>query len=702
VKVNIPLSLLTLVAGLAASLMEPASPIAASAWSAENIVLPDGEHAGQRIDLARTPHIVEPLDLLGPDTACNELAVMKSGQTAFTTMILCSIAHAIDRDPCDMAIVLPSDAALSKFNSTKLNRLIELTPILGGKNGRGGKVFPQTSRSTRGSTTTEKKFPRGALNLLLASSPSQLRMLTLRKVYCDEVDEYEDDLGGQGDPLTLIARAQKSFVASGTWKRVYISTPTVEGASKIEEKFKAGDQRRWHVECPHCKSRVVLAWNAPFDPSSWGLKFNKQYPHRAHYVAQCCGGIIDSWQKRAVYLTGRWQATAPGPGRFPSYHFDEISAPFSTWDQIAADYVAAADDPTKLKAFWNLTLGLSYDVTGDAPDDELLMQRREDYDAERVPPGALLITAFADVQMRGIYVEVVAWASDQQSWTIYADYLDGGTTDAAGGAFALLTEVYRRRWPDAFGNSWQLDEIGVDSGYRTDVVYEWTRRHPGAKATKGVDGWAKVPLGLASDQDIDYRGRKIRGGAKLRAIGTWPLKSKFYTYLALTPTVEGSALNYPPGYCHFGRFLDERYFKQITSEFLEEESYRGRVRKVWKPRGHRENHFLDCRVGNLALAHAYFTGFTADDWARLAKERGIPADLQAPDLFTPRAFHPVNSAAPAPANSSPSEPAGTELSLAAWAARSEAGSQEETEIPGGEDVSSTDYFGGLAKLNRGL
>ena len=111
-KVNIPLSLLTLVAGLAASLMEPAAPWRRAHGQQRISCCLTASYAGQKIDLARTPHIVEPLDLLGPDAACNEVAVMKSGQTAFTTMLLCSIGHAIDRDPCDMVIVLPTDAAL--------------------------------------------------------------------------------------------------------------------------------------------------------------------------------------------------------------------------------------------------------------------------------------------------------------------------------------------------------------------------------------------------------------------------------------------------------------------------------------------------------------------------------------------------------------------------------------------------------------
>lgn len=631
-QIQLNRSALALLAGTLATLIEPAPPMLPSAWAAAHVVLPDGEHRGERIDLTRTPHIVEPLDLLGPDSPVNEIGVMKSGQSAFTTMLQCSIGHSIDCDPCDMMIIEPTDGALTDFNSTKLTRLIEGTAPL------KRKVYPQTSRSAFGSTTYEKKFPRGALNLALASSPADLRLKTIKKAFCDEIDEYEDDLDGQGDPLELIAGRQISFLASATWKRAYVSTPTVKGASKIEKVHERGDKRRWHVRCPHCTADIVFEWHEPFEPGSFGLKFGKVYPHSAHYVTQCCGSIIEPWQKLDLYRAGRWIATAPAPGRFPTYHFDALSSPFVPWDETAKKFCDAGSDPDKLKAFWNLFLGLPYEMTGDAPDHVRLMERREDYPLGKVPPGALLLTVFADVQMRGIYVEVLAHAPDRSTWPIFADYLDGATTDVDQGAFAALSELYHRTWPDGYGNAWRHDEFGIDAGYRTHVVYEWTRRHPGSKALKGEDGWARVPLGVARDVDVDYRGKTIKGGAKLRVVGTWPLKSAFYTYLALTAQFDGSAVVYPPGYCHFGRFLDENYFRQITAEYLDEETYRGRIRKVWKVASHRDNHFFDCRIGNLALAHAYTASFTADDWARLAKERGIPEDLRHPDLFAPRAF----------------------------------------------------------------
>jgi phage terminase large subunit GpA-like protein len=52
----------------------------------------------------------------------------------------------------------------------------------------------------------------------LASSPARLRLKTIKKAFCDDVDEYEDDLEGQGDPL--IAGRQMSFLASAQEARL--------------------------------------------------------------------------------------------------------------------------------------------------------------------------------------------------------------------------------------------------------------------------------------------------------------------------------------------------------------------------------------------------------------------------------------------------------------------------------------------------
>ena len=626
---------LALVCGTLAAQIAPPERIAPSAWAAKNLIVPDGPRAGEAWDPSETPYILEPLDLLGPDTGVNEIAVMKGVQTGFTTLLIAAIGHSIDRDPCRMAILQPTDGALSDFNRDKLQ------PAIDGSKALAKRVASQQSRSATGSTTYNKKYPGGSLDLMLASSASDLRSKTLKKLFRDEIDEYPDDLDGQGDPLELSDGRLTSFLSSGEWKKADISTPTIKGASKIERRYEGGDKRRWRVPCPHCGDEFTFEWGPSFG-------FERTHPHKAHYVAPCCGSIIQPHEKRSLVRKGRWVATDPGAGRYPSYHFDTLSSPFVPWDHIAAKFVAAGDDPLKLKAFYNLWLGQPYEFKGDAPDHKRLMERREEGLARgRIPPRGLMLVASADVQMRGIWVEVLAIAPNRESWPVEVLYLDGSTESPEGEAFAQLKQrVLDRDFPDAFGRVRKIDALGVDSGYRSHVVYAWTRLnqrlHPETGqemvlALDGRDGWGKPPIGTPSLVDIDLAGHKVKKGAKIWPVGTWSLKGGFYADLRKPGAISGADKD-PEGYCHFGVWLDETYFKQLTAEYLAEEKYKGRPRKVWKIRSsEKDNHLLDCRVYNLALAEYLGLSTTSEaEWAQLARRRGMPEESIGLDLFAAR------------------------------------------------------------------
>jgi phage terminase large subunit GpA-like protein len=69
-----------------------------------------------------------------------------------------------------------------------------------------------------------------------------------------------------------------SFLSSGEWKKLDISTPTVKGASKIERRYEGGDQRRWHVPCPHCGAEFTFEFGS-------GFRYELGFPHKARYIA---------------------------------------------------------------------------------------------------------------------------------------------------------------------------------------------------------------------------------------------------------------------------------------------------------------------------------------------------------------------------------------------------------------------------------
>jgi phage terminase large subunit GpA-like protein len=206
-----------------------------------------------------------------------------------------------------------------------------------------------------------------------------------------------------------------------------------------------------------------------------------------------------------------------------------------------------------------------------------------------------------------------------------------------------LHKTVAREFPDAFGGTRRLDALAIDAGYRSHVVYATVRAnqrlHPNTGedtifAVDGRAGWGKPAMGAPTLVDISLSGARIKKGCKLWPVGTWPLKGAFYSDLRKDGLKAGAEID-PPGFWHFSMWLDETFFRQITAEYLAEETLRGRVRKFWKLRGgERDNHWLDGCVYLLALAeYLGLSSMTHRDWASLARERGMPTkDL--PTLFS--------------------------------------------------------------------
>ncbi len=188
-----------------------------------------------------------------------------------------------------------------------------------------------------------------------------------------------------------------------------------------------------------------------------------------------------------------------------------------------------------------------------------------------------MVTAAADVQGSGIWYEVLGWTRDAQSVVIDYGFFAGATDAPDAAAFeALRREVLDRSYIDAWGRPRHVDALGVDSGYRSHIVYSWVRANQRLHdetgldkvfALKGVEGWGVPPVSQPSKVDINLAGRRIARGVNVWRVGTWPLKADVYSKLGRD---RGEGASFPPGYCHFGDWLDDVYFRQLTAETLSE------------------------------------------------------------------------------------------------------------------------------------
>lgn len=641
-------SALALVAVALAGGIAPDRSVSTSAWVAGHMVLPDGPKAGELYDPDTTPQLAEIQNCLDTDHPCTRVSVRKAAQTAFTVGVGVGwLGSIIANAPARTLVVMPTLDAAREFNSEKFHPVLEETPVL------RRRVAEARSRSVRSSTTLKKRFAGGTITLTGANSTVDLRSKTVRYLLADEIDDWPLDLNGQGDPMDMADARQRAFYATGEYKKLEGSTPTIKGASRIDAAFEAGDQRYYQVPCPHCRERQRLVFK--------NLRFNKEYPYNAHYVCAVNGCVVEHHHKRAMVLAGEWVAEAPGPGRHPSFHLDTLTSLLVAWDDIAKAWLDAQGKPEKLKAFVNLWLGESWEERGEAPEWERLYARRAMYPARVIPVGGLLLTGGADVQQDGIYYEVVAWGRDKQSWSLDIGFLEGDTSDPDNDVWRDLDEVYERAYPDAYGNAWRVDAFAVDAGFNSNTVYLWTRARARAYAIKGEDGWAKAAIASTPTKvEVSHRGKRKRRGAELWHVGTWPLKAEFYAYLRKQGRRDGHETD-PYGYCHFSEAVhDERYFKQLVSEFLKETKIKGRPAKVWHASG--PNHFHDCRIYNMAMASRIGVGArTPEQWDAVEAERTATPEGAQPSLL------PGMSAASRPAaqterTAEPAAPASRDIS----------------------------------------
>jgi len=251
-----------------------------------------------------------------------------------------------------------------------------------------------------------------------ANAPAALASRPIRIVLCDEVDRYPASAGTEGDPVNL---ARKRTITYRSRKRIGLfSTPTIKGKSRIERAWKRSDQRRYYMPCPHCGHSHVFKWE--------NISIIDDDPMTAKLSCPSCGGLIEDFHKPAMLEAGEWVKENP-ESRLPGFHINELYSPWRSFADVATDFYAAKGNPQEEKTWWNTSMGEPFEESGELADADELAKRRENYDADTLPSGALTVTFGADVQKDRIEIEFVAWGAGEESWGIEPIVLDGNPAE---------------------------------------------------------------------------------------------------------------------------------------------------------------------------------------------------------------------------------------------------------------------------------
>lgn len=551
---------------------------------------------------SRTPYLREIMDACC-DPTVERVVFKKSAQVGWTEVVNNVIGFHMDQLPSPILVLQPTVDAAKMWSKERLTPMLRDTPVLRGK-------VKESGRRDAKNTIQLKVFPGGYLAVVGSNSSVGLRSRPIRVVVGDEVDAYGISAKGahiEGDPLSLAIKRTQTF-----WDRKILegSTPTVKGLSRIERDYELSDQRLFLVPCPHCGHEQPLRWG--------NMRWDQGDARTASYVCGAfdadtkklvagCGALIDESQKVAMVNAGHWVAQRPGRA-IRGYFIWAAYSLFVSWSQLVQEFLDAQGNPELLRVWVNTVLGETWDEGGERVSHDALAARCEPM--ETVPPWAAALTAGVDVQADRLELSVWAWGPKDESGLLSHQVVwgDPGIRDV----WDRLEPALFRTWKHATGAELPLRGTCVDSGYQTDEVYRFCRKHRARNvfATKGMSEGGRAPIGQPSKVD--------KNRTLLFPVGTVAIKDSFFARLKITTA--------GAGYVHFC-MVEEEYFRQLVAETLHTRYVNRRpIRSYVKH--YERNEALDCVV--LATAALHILGIRDQLESMLAKLAPATAAQPAP------------------------------------------------------------------------
>lgn len=452
-----------------------------------------------------------------------------------------------------------------------------LTPLMGGPGVKDGSQ-----------TLLHKKFPAGHLTLAGANSPSGLASRPIRILLCDEVDRFPVSAGTEGDPLGL---ASKRTTAFWNRKKVFVSTPTIKGLSRIETAFENSDKRYFHVPCHACGQKQRLEWEY--------VRWEDGKPETAFYVCKHCGQPWSDADRHEAVHDGEWIPEAPTKD-VAGFHLNEMYNPWVPLADMAKRFLEAKHtldrgDPEPMRVFVNTSLGRTWEEKAESVEPEPLLKRRENYAADTLPYRILYLTCGVDIQDNRIEAEVVGWRKEshkdpEESWGVEDVVLYGDPAKSE--VWDELDETLKKDYRTEDGRYLRIQATAIDSGgHHTEAVYRFCSQRLGRHiyAIKGADGPRPVWPRRAGKS-------KRYGGSLVWLVGVDTCKDAIYARLRISEP--------GPGYCHFPLAYEREFFAQLTSEQVRTRFQKGHPVRYWFLPSGKRNEALDRRVYAFAALHS--------------------------------------------------------------------------------------------------
>ena len=549
---------------------KPPERYTVSEWADNFRVLTSVSAEPGRWHTNRTPYLKEPMDRF-TDPLIEKIVLCFGAQLGKTETELNMIGYALDQTSSPTMMVYPTDT-IAKFASDKrVQPMIKSVKSINDKFDENSKLL-------------ELDFNNGNYMVLVgANSPSSLSSRSIKYLFFDEIDKYPAFAGKEADPIKLATERTKTFVDK---KIVMVSTPTVESGNIWQAFMSANERRQYYVPCPHCGVSQTLK----FKQIKWPEEHNDNADmirDTAYYECEHCGERIYDKHKMQMLRSGEWRAVNKSQSkiRSVSYHLSSIYSPWVTFGDVAYEFKNSKGTPATLMNFINSWLAEPW-KSSKTKSTQNMEFTQSNYPCGVVPDKAVLLIASVDVQLDHFWWEVRAYAPGVKSYLI--DYGQASTWED------LEEIIINREYPSEYGEARQVMKAGIDSGFRTDEVYQFCSRFP--EVCIPVKGSSNHST-MAAPYTMTSLEKGVVGGLKLYVLNTDYWKDFIFARM-IRPADEDGTI-------HLYKECPQEYSDHLRSEEKQEirNVKTGAVTVQWKPlTSHPVNHLLDTCTYNAAVA----------------------------------------------------------------------------------------------------
>lgn len=571
--------------GIITNLTDDAHIPMPSEWAEANRYMPPDitENYGQ-FNSMDVPHLVEPMNRMHPDDPATHITIMKSVQSAGTVSIAENAMGFFTRYKLGSIAFFTSSKNVGRIRSSSaLDVLID--------HGNLAQLLkPISSRMSRKTADTAmyKEFS-GGVKWLISSynSIGDMKSNTFNFLVCDEWDEAGAELADQGDVAGIL---EGRTMATRMYKMLYISTPSRMETSRIFRGFIEGDQRRFHIPCPHCGEPQIL--QLKFSGMKHGLTFGMMEdlelgtkvldPSSIRYICISCQKEWYESQKLPQMRSdgAEWIETWKGSGYKPkssnhrSYHVGGLISPFLPWQRMIQQFVNTkfGGDLLLFKDFTINYLGEPWARVETKASWETFRDSADEYTLGTVPAGGLRLYGGVDVQ--GDRLEIGVWAigEDMEKWLVDYRVFYGDPADLGNECWVNMHNFgYFQRY-NIEGVPCSIAKICVDMGFdpRERRQKDWESK--GHTVLNFVSGRADLfyPVrgrGEGASRDV-VKVARVHGQAVLHRWDIFTPVIKEIMMNAITHPERAGTIHFPKYHLVEGNQfpLPDSMFKQFLSE----------------------------------------------------------------------------------------------------------------------------------------